>query len=334
MLLRYKVRVLSPLETPLMSDTIFGHFCWGLRYTQGERVLEDFLAAFGGGRRAPVLFSSAFPAGMIPRPEIPPPERRLIVEFARQKSGGDKGSLLKELDKARSILRRGYIPLAAWQKMKVGFSWSSMLSNLWQEAADAEDMEPVEEVSQGNVISRITDTVAPEGGLFTRARSWYPKDAALEFYAAFNDQALVAAAERILLDYIPATGFGADKSVGMGRLAVERDASFDPSSLDCADPNARLLLSMAAFDGLERHEAYYRLKTKYGKLGGGFAAASPTGGDPRPFKKPVLMYEPGAVVVTPDALDSADLLRDVHTDGRIRHCGIPLSIPFRWVREA
>lgn len=334
MLLRYKVRVLSPLETPLMSDTIFGHFCWGLRYLEGERFLEDFLGAFGGGRRAPVLFSSAFPAGMIPRPEIPPPARSLIVEFARQKAGADQVRLLNALDRARSILRRSYIPLSAWQKIKEGLSWSSMLSLLWEKAADAEETEPIEEVTQSNVISRITHSVSAEGGLFTRARSWYPKDAALEFYAAFNEPDLIAVAEKILLDYIPGTGFGADKSVGMGRLSVERDSSFDPSSFDCPGANARLLLSMAAFDGLERHEAYYRLKTKYGKLGGGFAAASPTGGDPRPFKKPILMFEPGAVVVTPEALDAADLLRGVHTDGRIRHCGIPLSIPFRWVREA
>jgi CRISPR-associated protein Csm4 len=334
MLLRYKVRVLSPLETPLMSDTIFGHFCWGLRYMEGERFLEDFLGAFGEGRRAPVLFSSAFPAGMLPRPEIPPPERSVIVTFAREKAGSDKGRLLKALEKARMILGRSHLPLVAWQKMKAGVSWSSMLSLLWTEAADDEGTEPVEEITQSNVINRLTDSVSQEGGLFTRTRSWYPKDSVLEFYAVVNDPALLPVTEKVLTEYIPGTGFGADKSVGMGRLSVERDTSFVPSILDCPDANAWLVLSMAAFDGLERHEAYYRLKTKYGKLGGGFAAASPTGGDPRPFKKPVLMYEPGAVVVTTQALDEADLLRGVHTDGRICHCGIPLSIPFRWVREA
>jgi CRISPR-associated protein Csm4 len=209
-----------------------------------------------------------------------------------------------------------------------------MLSLLWTEAADDEGTEPVEEITQSNVINRLTDSVSQEGGLFTRTRSWYPKDSVLEFYAVVNDPALLPVTEKVLTEYIPGTGFGADKSVGMGRLSVERDTSFVPSILDCPDANAWLVLSMAAFDGLERHEAYYRLKTKYGKLGGGFAAASPTGGDPRPFKKPVLMYEPGAVVVTTQALDEADLLRGVHTDGRICHCGIPLSIPFRWVREA
>jgi len=334
MLLRYKVRVLSPLETPLMSDTLFGHFCWGLRYMEGERFLEDFLGRFGGGRKAPVLFSSAFPAGMIPRPELPPPERSVIVSFAREKAGDDRGQLLKALQKARGILRQNYISVSAWQRIKEGLSWLSMLSLLWKDGAKGDELEPVEEITQSNVINRLSDSVSQEGGLFTRTKSWYPKDSSLEFYTAVGDSALLPVMEKVLLEYIPGTGFGADKSIGMGRLAVGRDTSFAPAALECPGANARLLLSMAAFDGLERHEAYYRLKTKYGKLGGGFAAASPTGGDPRPFKKPVLMYEPGAVVLTTDALDAADLLRGVHTDARICHCGIPLSIPFRWVMEA
>ncbi|OPY93311.1 MAG: hypothetical protein A4E73_00243 [Syntrophaceae bacterium PtaU1.Bin231] len=333
MFLRYKVRVLSPLETLLMSDTIFGHFCWGLRYMEGERFLEDFLGRFGDGRRAPVLFSSALPAGTIPRPELPPPVRSFVVAIAREKAGADKKRLLKALETARRIIGQKYISFSAWQKMKGGVSWPAMLSLLWEDGPVDDGLEPVEEITQSNVINRLTDSVSQEGGLFTRTRSWYPKDYALEFYVSVNDPDLLSVTEKVLTRYIPDTGFGADKSVGMGRLAIERDASFDSSSLDCPDANARLLLSMAAFNGLERHEAYYRLKTKYGKLGGGFAAASPTGGDPRPFKKPVLMYEPGAVVVTTETLDSADLLRGVHSDGRICHCGIPLSIPFRWVRE-
>jgi CRISPR-associated protein Csm4 len=94
-------------------------------------------------------------------------------------------------------------------------------------------------------------------------------------------------------------------------------------------PNARLSLSSAAFPGIEQYAASYRLKTKFGRLGGNFAFSSPTGGDPRPFKKPILMYEPGAVFYTVDDLSSKPLLAGVHSDARIRHCGIPITLPFK-----
>ena len=333
MLQRYKIRLLSPLGTDLMSDSIFGHFCWGLRYLEGERFLGDFLGAFGRGRRAPVLFSSAFPEGTIPRPELPHPERSAVMAFARQKAGDDRLSLLKEIEKARAILSRRYISLADWQDLKGRVSWTSILAGRRRDDADG-DPKQDEEIAYSNVISRRTGTVSEEGGLFARTRFWYRGNGGLHLYVAINDPTLFSVTERVLLEYIPATGFGADKSVGMGRLSVEKDESFDPSVFDCPSANARLLLSMTAFDGLERYESYYRLKTKYGRLGGGFASASPTGGEPRPFKKPILMYEPGAVIVTADPPDTADLLRGVHTDARICHCGVPLSIPFRWDREA
>ena len=43
MLYRYNIRPKSPVMTPLMSDTFFGHFCWALGYEKGEGFLEDFL---------------------------------------------------------------------------------------------------------------------------------------------------------------------------------------------------------------------------------------------------------------------------------------------------
>ena len=91
-------------------------------------------------------------------------------------------------------------------------------------------------------------------------------------------------------------------------------------------------LSLAAFPDMCNYSAFYRLKTKFGKLGGDFSVASPTGGDTRSFKKPVLMYEEGAVFIGHHALDTMPLLSDVHSDARIRHCGIPVALPLS-IRE-
>lgn len=66
MLYRYKITPGSPLITPLMSDTFFGHFCWAVLYHKGEDYLSDLLDSFDNGNPAPVLFSSAFFRGICP----------------------------------------------------------------------------------------------------------------------------------------------------------------------------------------------------------------------------------------------------------------------------
>ena len=66
----YKItwRLLSPIETMLQSDTIFGHLCWAIAYQFGESRLEEFLRAM----EEPVLtLSSGFPASSLPMPVLP-----------------------------------------------------------------------------------------------------------------------------------------------------------------------------------------------------------------------------------------------------------------------
>ena len=44
------------------------------------------------------------------------------------------------------------------------------------------------------------------------------------------------------------TGFGADKSVGMGELDIVSDETFEPDLFSVGNANARLSLSLASFD--------------------------------------------------------------------------------------
>jgi CRISPR-associated protein Csm4 len=178
------------------------------------------------------------------------------------------------------------------------------------------------------MISREKGTVASEGGgLFTREKHWFSESSNFDLYAQVADGTYGAMVESFLTDYLVETGFGADKSLGMGELDITKDKTFDPDLLDAELANSRMALSLTAFPTMGDYPSFYRLKTKFGKLGGEFAISSPTGGDTRPFKKPVLMYEEGAVFVGTTALDAMPLLSDIHSDHRIRHCGIPLTIP-------
>jgi len=344
MLARYRITPTSPLMTPLMSDTIFGHFCWALSHRRGTAQLEAFLASFDGESKAPVLFSSAFRAGYLPRPVLPPPpqsEQRQLVEnyFLSEPRGTEDDAaarqrLLNDWTILKAWRRRRLISLEDWLALKDGYSELDFLGRL------AKRGEPTEEAHQmintaetSNTISRASGQVTEEsGGLFIREKQWFVPDAQLDLYVAVNEPALVDDVDWFLCAYLPQNGFGKDKSIGMGALSIVRDAAFDETLFDTPGANAQLTLSMTAFDGMGAVPARYNLHTKFGKLGGSFAVCGPDGGNARPFKKPLMMIEPGGVFFTAKPLDTVPLLADVHSDARIRHCGIPVTIPL-FVKE-
>lgn len=361
MLLKYKIKPISPVITPFMSDTFFGHFCWALAFHKGESYLTDFLKLYEDEKIAPVLFSSAFPAGFLPRPVLPPLSRKKAQEFIDKQmlndsnkkaqtnlksSGQIKGSSQKkdereQMFEARSLMKKWnkaqFISLEHWSEIKDNYSQSALISIFNRENSKNSGLlhdsnsilSPVSEVSASNVINRLTGAVDASGGLFVREKQWYPANAALDIYVEVNLPEFESDVEWFLTKFLPANGFGADKNIGMGTLEISRDFEFKESAIMAANPNAKMAISLTAFDGMEKYSSFYRLKTKFGRLGGTYAVSSPTGGNPRPFKKPILMYEPGALFFTDKDLNRETLLKGVHTDERIRHCGVPVTIGVR-----
>jgi CRISPR-associated protein Csm4 len=334
MLYRYRIIPESPLITPLMSDTFFGHFCWAIRFREGEDYLADLLGYYGNDRAAPVLFSSAFVSGRLPRPTLPSMRREQIREFVRKHFGEDKREVFGGLSRIKTWSKHRYVPVERWLRLKDDYSEEKLYESFAAGNITA-DQEAFEiEVAASNMIDRVSGTVPQEGGgLFQREKIWYHQGVALDMYVEINREELVSLTSWFLTEYLPKSGFGADKSVGMGCLTITPDESFDPEIFEVKDPNARLSLSLASFPGMNAYPAFYRLMTKFGKLGGTFAVVSPTGGDPNPFKKPILMYEPGAVFFCSSSLSDRPLLSRIHSDSRIRHCGVPITLPFRISEE-
>jgi len=332
MLLRYGIIPLAPLITALRSDTLFGHFCWAIRYQKGEDALEAFLRLYDGQKPAPVLFSSGFPSGFLPRPVLPPLSRKESKEFAEQRCK-DRDAFFSALARMKSWNNRRWIRISHWKALKERYDNKALYEQLYEEGDKSDHMEGIQELTAHNRISRISGAVQPEGGgLFTREKTWYSLGASLDLYVQILDEDMQSSVHDFLTRYLPQTGFGADKSMGMGALEIARDDRFKPEELDVAEANARVSLSLAAFSNMGTYPAYYRLFTKFGRLGGDFAFVSPTGGNVRPFKKPVLMYEEGAVFFGSPRLETMPLLDNVHSDVRIRHCGIPITLPLK-IRE-
>ena len=327
MLYRYKITPGSPLMTPLMSDTLFGHFCWAVLYHEGADYLSDLLDLYDTGNPAPILFSSAFLSGYLPRPAMSRLNMKKTGAFVRRHFGKDKKKFFEGLSKISAWHNRQLISVKQWLNLKDNYSEEKLYEEFITEHPDENKICEIE-VSVAKQVNRISGTVPDKSaGPFYKEKTWYYDGIVFDLYVEINDEKMNAAAEWFLTEYLPENGFGADKSSGMGNLAIVCDEDFDSECFSVAAPNARVSLSLTAFQGMERYRAAYRLKTKFGKLGGDFAAAGTAGGDPKPFKKPVLMYEPGAVFFCTERLSDRPLLKNIHSDKRIRHCGIPITLP-------
>lgn len=331
MLYRYKITPKSPIMTPIMSDTLFGHFCWALLYRSGENYLTGFLDSFDGDKRAPVLFSSAFLSGYLPRPDLPPLNRNRLKKFIHKHYGEEKEAQYNGLSMIKAWSKIRLVSLEQWHNLKDDYSDKRLYEEFASKDVQIDEtIFEIKEVSASNMINRVSGAVEQEGGgLFQREKVWYREGIELDLYVEVNDKEMADTVKWFLTEYLSEHGFGADKSTGMGNLLISTDEAFDPNTFNVEDPNALMSLSMVSFRGMEKYDALYRLKTKFGKLGGSFAVSSPTGGNPKPFKKPILMFDPGAVFFTTECLNDKPLLDNVHSDSRIRHCGIPVTLPFK-----
>jgi len=329
-----------------MSDTFFGHFCWAALYEKGESFLEDFLALYGAGKAAPVLFSSAFVSGYLPRPVLPQPKREQIRGFVQEyfvqdpdgrfpRETTDKQKRFKGMTTVKSWNKLRFVRLEDWVSLKNDYSEFRLLEifyDRFKTETEKADRICETEVTASNSISRTDGMVLEEGGLFQREKTWYHEGTELDLYVEVNSEELAPLVKWFLTDYLPRNGFGKDKSVGIGYMQISPDDLFNPDVFDVNGHNACVSLSLTAFEGMEQYEAFYRLIAKFGKLGGDYAVSSPSGGAVRPFKKPILMIEPGGVFLAAECLNKKPLLDRVHSDERIRHCGIPVTLPVK-IRE-
>ena len=90
--------------------------------------------------------------------------------------------------------------------------------------------------------------------------------ASLNIYVEISGEDIFPTVDWFLTAFLPESGYGADKSIGMGNLMIERDKSFDSSAFLTQGANARMAISFSSFIGMEGIDAFYRLKTKFGKL--------------------------------------------------------------------
>ena len=264
-LLRIKIRMLSGGRTPLHSDTLFGSICWAILYLEGEAKLKYLLQKVNGDMPVFIL-SNGFPSGFLPRPAG--------GNYAvRRAKGLSKDDLINSMTTAKKEKQITYIPVDDIQRLIQG------------EKIDLKDSKQPEEVcihlTTHNTINRMTGTSA-EGGLFRETYRW---DGDVDIYALVEEEWQPLLMQ--CLELIGVWGYGGGASHGRGAFEIEAvyDANFELP----VDSNAYMTLSRCIPTSEMPVQCQYKLDVKYGRFG---QKRSKNG---YPFKRPVLMLEPGAV---------------------------------------
>jgi CRISPR-associated protein Csm4 len=283
---RLTIRPLTSFRTPLQSDTIFGHLMWALRYLEGEDALLAFLDRYRTGE-PPLLVSAGFPGDTLPVPVLPSTDEN-------EEDEGDSG-LADQTVKA--MLRKAleddrYLPLPQWHELAPALS-AERLDDLREEARSQLRRLRVTATRQAitrTAVDRMTGS-AREGRLFVSEETFYVPQRTFDIWhkVLVKDDDMVKRLNQ-WWDWVRRNGFGRGKSSGHGAFRIVGDglteAGGDLSQVE--EPNGFVSLSAWIPRQSDPTDVTYHTRVKRGKLGEAMAI-------PSPWKKPLLMLEPGAV---------------------------------------
>lgn len=289
---RYTLRPLSAFGTPLAGDTLFGQLCWTLRHQLGNDRLNALLQGYTSGQPFAVV-SDALPAGHVPLPSVP--------SALWQASDTDRKKLKKKRWLPTAALA---LPFTAWQTQAqsdagVAEPWIKA----WSEQVkhrDAKGHSQTERAQPHNTINRQTGATG-EGQFapYAMPQIWFHPAMRFDLCIVLDETRLSPAELLAALDYIGATGFGRDASIGLGKFERAGDATATTWPVAAA-ANSYLTLGPCAPQGLGYCpvRSHYQVATRFGRHGD---AAVQSG---QPFKRPVLLAKAGSVF-WPDALDAS-----------------------------
>lgn len=303
---RIRISAANSFCSPIQSDTLFGSFCWALRYIKGENILKDFINDCVEGK-PPVVFSNAFPAGYMPKPLMGENKKR----WADDLSKAEKRKKYTDLKRLKKI---EFISVNSFNEMVLGRGHSGKGIKTKHSV--------LQTVTHGNLVNRHTGTVGSEdekeAGLFERHEFFPIRD--FEIYAGVEKGWQEVFAN--IVTHQCRLGIGADRSAGKGIFEAKNIEKYNGFSMP-EDPDAVVMISNYIPRADDPSDGNYNTIVKYGKLGMEYASSE------MPFKKPLIMITPGAVFRTRDIrkIYGRAVSNVSGIDKGIIHCGFSLAIP-------
>jgi CRISPR-associated protein Csm4 len=296
---RMKIKPKGSHITPWHSDTLFGSLCWVLVQKSGDCFLREFLNEYKEGR-FPVVISNGFPGDYLPKPmagnvfpETENPGKYEEIAKAIKIKEAKKTTLIS-LDEFNSIINNQHIELKPKDKLRI------------------------EVGVMHNQISRMTDTTI-DGGLFEQHEVFW-EDTYVSIYFGIKDEWKDIVEE--LMHVLAVRGYGKRASAGKGHFSIEDFCEFKGFNI-AGNPNSFVCFSNYIPCETDPVDGQYSTFVKHGKLGQYFASCD------NPFKKPILMINPGAVFWDDNPGFAYGRLaeRVSVVFPEVVHCGCSLAIP-------
>jgi len=304
-LYRLKIQLLGRIVTPLIGDTIFGHFIWGIARRQGQDAATDFLSKL---EDKPFVISSAFQEGYLPKPLLAPAWSDNVEKYSK----------LKKLKKAK------YVPANLFQEGKP-LSEARLLEAISQSSENREIFQ-LEQDRLHATVDRYAQGTLEEVGLYSVTEKWLAWKHEEETYPhpVFDIYILCCMEKSQLLEmsnWAFEHGFGADTSTGAGHVKV---IALEEALFPQQGNRAMALGPFVLQDSNAVRDMRANIFIRRGKLAFDF------GNFMNPFKKPIVFFDQGSTFsYTAGMLPwIGSMVRNVHSDNRIVQQGWAPIIPY------
>ncbi len=299
-IISFKMKVNSYFISEIWSDQLWGEVAWAIKFLKGDSVFKNFLDQYKTAEKEedfPMIFSSIFPYNYFPIPVI----GYNLSEFLEND---------KNYSKMKKIKKAGFIKKDFFLKMLDNLNANSIkMEEFYQNILKGNE---IKTDILHNTIDRITGA-GLEGGLFVQEQQKTKEDK--WFFVKINQSWKDILFET--LKYLEIKGIGGDSSTGAGQIEiVEKKYDFTKTWTNESERYISLSHSVS------KHLDTFHTVTKYGKL---YKKVAKTD---NPFKQPVIMTEPGAILnnFAKESLKDG-IIKKIHRNKDIIHYAIPFLIP-------
>ncbi|XOK62493.1 type III-A CRISPR-associated RAMP protein Csm4 [Paenibacillus elgii] len=268
-LIRYRLHFRSGLVTPLHSDTLMGTLAWAILQHYGEGELSRWIQQCE--EQPPFVISNGFPGDLLPKLVMPSP--------VAAHGMNSKQDMIREVKLNKQRKDRKWLTINEFDAMRSG------RSVIWEEAGSP----TVSRMEPHVIIDRSTGTSLERNGLFDIEVEYAQ---VYSLYVRFLDSSYQERFEELLTG-VGQIGFGAKKSSGKGVFRLERVDENLAYLDDCEDSNGYAVLSCCVPSRHDSVRGFYKVATKYGKVG------ENAPGGRHPFKRPLIMVQPGSCFYSP-----------------------------------
>jgi len=319
----------SGLLTELQSDTIYGHFCWRLKESLGDKALTDFLDFYRNNNPIFLLSDGILKVKdeiRFPRPylfpslvdkqnelENKPKKYEKIFNFVENKRNKERSYIT--LEEINSFLVSGKVEILEEEELNSDKKHRRKLKS----------KKPVEEALRVSVQIDRNTFGSVEGRLFSYNPTYTRNDVSyLVFIKVFDEELFEKNYKEILFNVFN-IGFGKKKSSGFGQFEFIYEKDFNEFNNFTEPENANSFLVLGNYLPSQADSVTplgYEFNTKYGKFGEELSLSE------NPFKNPIVFLTAGSCFKTTNVKPFYGRITNENEISSVNGFAVQFGMPF------